>query len=205
MRTRRFARRARMLVPAALDIVVILYVVMLEVMHRKHYGHYFSYGAHIDQLNEDFNIGIPGQRKLYWARLFNFGVLPMKVTACDYITDALQPGTELPYAIQRYDPLTKTWQTVLDFEKEYFCTPAPTSTIKDDIVSRWIWPGTGINVMEGEATGARDHFQKGDLARFVVFTNIRKGNQWESAIFSEPFEIQDQVIREEGDSFRVKH
>src|SRR5215831_16492276 len=204
MRKRRFARRARTLVPAVLA-VVIGYVLILEAMHRRQYGHYFSYGVHVDSLSEDGYIGVPGQTKLYRARLFNFEFLPLKVTACDYITDALQQGTELPYAIQRYDPLTKTWQTLPGFDEQYFCTPAPTSTIKDDIVSRWIWPGTGIDVMEGEATGARDAFQKGDLARFVVFTDIRKGNQWESAIFSEPFEIQDQVIREEGDSFRVKH
>jgi hypothetical protein len=101
--------------------------------------------------------------------------------------------------------VSKTWQTVLEFDKEYFCMPAPTSTIKDDLVSRWIWPGTSIDVMEGEATGAREPFRKGDLARFVAVTDIRTGNAWETAIFSEPFEIQDQVAKEEGDSFRIKH
>jgi hypothetical protein len=58
--------------------------------------------------------------------------------------------------------------------------------------------------MDGEATGAREPFQKGDQARFVVFTTLDKESAWKTAIPSVPFVIQDQVIRGDG-SFRVKH
>lgn len=59
--------------------------------------------------------------------------------------------------------------------------------------------------MEGEATGAHDSFRKDDLARFVVFRKLDKTGDWQSAIPSVAFPIEDDVIRDENDSFRVKH
>lgn len=59
--------------------------------------------------------------------------------------------------------------------------------------------------MGSEATGARVPFRKGDLARFVVFKTISKEADWETAIPSNPFYIEDDVKRDAHDFFRVAH
>jgi hypothetical protein len=177
----------------------------LEFEHRYNYGHLFSYGLHVDTISRLADIGIPGQTHMYSARLSNFTLMPVSFTACDYVTDAVGRGTKYPYAVQRWDASSNSWQTIIEVSGEGFCHPMPLSTIETNLVSKRLWPGMSVEVMEGEATGAREPFQKGDLARFVVFRKLDKEADWQYAIPSVPFYIEDQVIRDEDDSYRVKH
>ena len=62
----------------------------------------------------------------------------------------------------------------------------PLSTIETHRVSKRLWPGTYVQVMQGEATGAREPFQKDDRARFVVFRALGNEVDWHNAIVSEP-------------------
>ena len=194
-------RRTLLAFAAALCVLVGYF----EFEHRYNYGHFFSYGLHVDAISEYANIGIPGQTHMYRARLFNFTLLPMSFTACDYVTDAMGRGTEYPYAVQRWDAASNSWQTIVEVSGEGFCHPVPLSTIETNLVSKRLWPGMSVEVMEGEATGAREPFQQGDLARFVVFRRLEKEADWRYAIPSVPFSIEDRVIRGEDGSFRVKH
>lgn len=170
-----------------------------EFRHRSRFGHFVPYGLHVDVLSRDVSIGIPGQTKMYWAELSNFSILPVRLNGCDYVTDAFDKGTKYPYAVQRWDGTD--WQTVSEETEKYFCHPAPLSTINTDSIVRRLWPGMSVEVMEGEATGARDAFQKGDRARFVV---LRKVGDWRGAVASDAFIIEDDVPRDSGPS-RVKH
>jgi hypothetical protein len=184
--------------------IACLLLIGLEWQHHHEYGHLFSYGLHVDVLNDDFNIGIPGQTKMYWARLSNYSLLPVRLPACDFVSDTLTPGTEYAYAVQRYDEASKSWQTIADATEDGFCLPAPLSKGDTHVVYRYLLPGSSVKVMDGEATGAREPFRKGELARFVVFRRMAQSGDWPSAIPSEPFRIEDDVIRDNG-SFRVKH
>lgn len=189
----------------ALVVLFCFLLISVELIHRYNYGHFVPYGLHVDALNRDAYIGIPGQTKMYWAEITNYSLLPVKLSGCDYVTDAFGQGTKFPYALQRWNVSSNTWQTIDDVSEEDFCHPVPLSTIETHLVSRWLFPGASIDVMEGEATGARIPFQKGDTARFVVFPRIENGVDWQSAIPSVPFYIQDDVIRNENDSFRIQH
>ncbi len=185
--------------------LVCLLVGGFEWKHHHDYGHFVSYGLHVDSLNRDSYIGIPGQTKMYWARLSNYSLFPVSLPACDYVTDAFDPGTEFPHALQRWGAASNSWQTIVDYSGEGFCQPAPLSTIETHAVVKRLWPGSSVEVMEGEATGAHDAFRKGDVARFVVFRKMDKSGEWLSAIPSVPFVIEDDVVRGEDESFRVKH
>jgi hypothetical protein len=200
-------RRVSLLRKILLVLVAILCLVIgyFEFEHHYNYGHLFSYGLHVDAISEYGHIGIPGQTHMYKARLSNFTLLPVSFTACDYVTDAMRSGTEYRYAVQRWDASSNSWQTIVEVSGESFCHPMPLSTIETNLVSRWLWPGMSAEVMEGEATGAREPFQKGDMARFVVFRRLDKEVDWRYAVPSVPFQIEDQVIRGEDDSFRVQH
>jgi hypothetical protein len=68
----------------------------------------------------------------------------------------------------------------------------------------YLSPGSSVTVMGSEATGAREPFRKGDLARFVVFRNVGARGDWNTAVASRPFRIEDDVVRD-NNSFRVKH
>ena len=189
----------------ALVAAVCLFLIGFEWTHYHNYGHLVSYGLHVDMLSENYNIGIPGQTKLYRAQLSNYSMLPVAFVACDYVTDAFGRGTQFPYAVQRWDVSSNSWQTVVDMSGEGYCRPAPLSMVETHLISRRLWPGMSVEVMEGEATGATEPFRKGDLARFVVFRKMDKRGDWQSAIASVSFPIEDDVIRNENDSFRVRH
>ena len=162
-------------------------VIGLELAHRYNYGHFVSYGLHVDVLTKEENIGIPGQTKLYWAELSNYSFLPVVLTACDYTTDTLSPGSDYPYAVQRWIASSQTWQTIADMGRKDFCYPIPLGRGGTHIVSKRLWPGKSVRIMDWEATGAREHFQKGDLARFVVFRKVDESAAWKDAIPSRPF------------------
>lgn len=183
---------------------VVVAIAYFQLVHRYNYGHFVPYGLHADVLSREVSIGIPGQKKMYWPELSNFSLLPVNLDACDYLTDAFDRGTGYLYTVQRWDNVSNSWQTIFEPSGEDFCRPVPTSTIETDRVSKLLWPGRSVQVMEGEATGARDPFRKDDKARFIVFTKFGKELDWQNAVASEPFVIEDDVVR--GDeSFRVKH
>jgi hypothetical protein len=142
---------------------------------------------------------------MYEPHIFNFTLLPVSIEACDFVDDALSPGTEYPYAVERWDAVSKDWQTVAAVSSEDFCKPAPLSKIETRTVSRRLWPGSTAKIMDGEATGAREPFTKGDMARFVVFRKFREGANWQTSIPSVPFYIEDQVLRDGETNFRIKH
>jgi hypothetical protein len=175
-----------------------------EFAHRYNFGHFVPYGLHVDVLSEEISIGIPGQKKLYRAELSNFTFWPVRLDACDYVTDALGHGTEYPYAVQRWDRASNEWQTIVDVNGEGFCKPMPLSRGETLLKRKLLWPGQEVEVMESEATGAREPFEKGDLARFIVFKTVANEPDWKNGIQSESFVIEDDVSRD-GVQFRVKH
>src|SRR5215510_1468683 len=192
-------RKAHLILPPMLIVVIVcLLVGGLEWNHHRTYGHFVSYGLHLDPVSQDAYIGIPGQTRMYSARLTNFSFRSVILPSCDYVTDAFGKGTEFPYAVQRLDTSSNTWQTVADASGEWFCRPHPLGKAETHLVSKTLAPGESVDVMEGEATGARDQFHQGDLARFVVFTKRDNSGDWSSAVSSVPFRIEDNVIRDEA-------
>ena len=183
---------------------VVVAIAYFEIGHRYNSGHFVPYGLHVDVLSEEVSIGIPGQKKMYKAELSNFSFWPVRLETCDYVTDAFGRGTEYPYAVQRWNSAARNWQTIAEPNKDDFCRPAPLSRIETSLVTKRLWPGMQVQVMEGEATGATEPFQKDDRARFVVFRRLAKQVDWRNAVASDPFIIEDEVSRQSV-PFRVKH
>ena len=197
--------RRKLIFGAALLVVVLASapLIVFEWRHHRKYGHFVSYGLHVDALNEDFSIAIPGQTKLYWAELSNYSLTTVRLPGCRIPTDILYPPVEYPYAVQRFDEASKTWQTIMDETENGWCAFPRTDAIGPS--ETYLSPGSSVNAMGSEATGAREPFRKGDLARFVIFRNVGARGDWKTAIASDPFQIQDDVVRDENNSFRVKH
>jgi hypothetical protein len=143
---------------------------------------------------------------LYRVELSNFRLWPVTLTACEYLTDVAEfTGIDYPYAVQRWDSTSNNWQTIIGENPEGFCYPVPLGRSETNVVRKLLWPGMSVDVMGWEATGARVPFKKGDMARFIVFIRTEKEEAWQTAVSSTPFYIEDDVIRKEGDSFRVQH
>lgn len=81
----------------------------------------------------------------------------------------MAPGTEVAYAVQRWNESSKQWDTIVQFGKSEFCKPYPLGIVKAKLANGWLWPGRGLSTGE-EATAARNGFNVGDHARFLVFT-----------------------------------
>jgi cupin domain len=73
--------------------ILILGISLHELYHLTRYGHLAPFGLHSDVVVRKSDIGIPGISKLYEARLTNYGIAPVKVTACDFLSDASEHGT----------------------------------------------------------------------------------------------------------------
>jgi hypothetical protein len=189
-----------------LIIFSFLLILSLEQIHHYNFGHYFSYGSHIDVISRYGYIGIPGQTQLYSGEFTNYSVLPVKFVACDYTSDTLSDETDFPYGLQRWNSSSNSWETIFAIESEDYCQPMPTHGGGNHIISKWILPLQSIQVVSDEATGAREPFRKGDRARFVAFRDVSNGNAWNTAIVSETFVIEDDVIRDENSpSLRIQH
>jgi hypothetical protein len=178
---------------------ITLYV---EFRHWYNFGHLVSYGLHVDALNEDFNIAIPGQTKMYWAEISNFSLLPVRLPGCRFPSDTLHPPLEYAYSIQKYDEPSKSWQTLSVPHFEFCLEPESNESA---VVYTYLLPGSSVEIMGGGAFGAMDAFRKNDLARFVVFRNVTPSADWATAIPSSPFRIEDDVQRNPDGSFRIQH
>ena len=148
-------------------LLIVLGFSLHEVYHLARFGHLAPLGLHSDILIRRVDIGIPGISKDYEARLTNYGVRPITVIACDFLSDAFEHGQMVAYVIERWNPLSKAWETVLGFDKSAFCRPYPLGIAKAHVVSMRLWPGQSIST-GSEATAARDAFAIGDKARFIV-------------------------------------
>jgi hypothetical protein len=63
-------------------------VIIQESIHFYRYGHFVLPTLHADTVVRTGDIGIEGISKLYEAKLTNYAPVPVKVTACDFISDA---------------------------------------------------------------------------------------------------------------------
>src|SRR5262249_31555361 len=180
-------------------------VAYLEIEHKWNYGHFVGYALHVDSISHDVYIGIPGQTKLYSALISNFTLLPVKFEGCSFITDAFGKGVEYAYSVQRWDNNKNEWLTIANNDDAGICQPTPLSKMEATLITGRIWPGSTVDIMANEATGARDSFAKGDIARFVVFQNFTRDNSSAIGIPSEPFTIVDDVVKNDSESSPIKH
>lgn len=149
---------------------------------------------------ETADLGIPGITKTYDASVTNHGRAPVRITRCNFVDDTMSPGTMVAYAIQRWDEQTHRWQQVLGASRKSFCHPYPLGIMKADLTSGWLWPGQSLSTGE-EATAARDGFQIGDKARFVIFTG--EPGDYASSVATDPFTIDEHPTSDVD--FRVRH
>jgi hypothetical protein len=160
----------------------------LELNHLDRYGHLVGFGLHADLVVSKGDIGLEGITRLYEGRLTNYGLLPVKVTACDFTTHASAHETKVAYVVERWQGSQNKWKTV-DYGESTFCRPYPLGIISEaHLSSVLLWPGQSI-AMDKEATGARGGFQLGDYARLSVF--LGKTGDWRKAFSTSAFHIDE--------------
>jgi hypothetical protein len=149
---------------------------------------------------ETADLGIPGITKTYDATITNRGRAPVRITRCDFVDDTMSRGTMMAYAIQRWDDQTQRWQQVLGASRKSFCHPYPLGIVSAKLTSAWLWPRQSLSIGE-EATAARDGFQIGDKARFIIFTG--EPGDYASSIATDPFTIDEHPTSDVD--FRIRH
>jgi hypothetical protein len=174
---------------------------ILESIHFYRYGHFVRPTLHADVLVGKGDIGIEGISKLYEAQLTNYAPFPVKVKACDFISDASASGTMVAYAVERWDRQLGKWAKVVEWNELSFCRRYPLGIAEAHLISKWLWPGQSISTGE-EATAARGGFDLGDSARFSVFYDA--AGDWKSSLPTEAFRI-DELPKFEELPLRVRH
>lgn len=188
---------------ALIGCFVLGTIVSVEFRHWYNYGHLVSYGLHVDAVNRDAYIGIPGQTKMYWPEVSNFSLLPVRLPSCEYFSCLMTSSIDYAHALQRYNEQSKRWETIGDPGDLQFCVNPETNESRE--VYTFLLPGSSAEVMGGAAVGAIDGFRKNDLARWVVFREASPRANWDTSIASAPFRIEDDVQRGEDGSFRLRH
>ena len=137
---------------------------------------------------------------MYEAELTNFGVLPVAVTRCEFLDDTLSRGTSVAYSDERWNNRSNRCESVVNLNNRDFCKPYPLGIVEARLASKWLWPGQSLTTGE-EATAARDVFENGDSARFVVYPRIGETN-------AEPIPTAAFAIDEHPTvdvNFRIRH
>jgi hypothetical protein len=177
--------------------LLVLPISLLELGHLIRFGHFLPFGLHADVVVSKADYGIDGITKAYEAKLTNYGILPARITACDFIDDAMSHGTLVGSTVEKWDPSARKWESIFKRDKSAFCQPYPLGMIETHVITKRLWLGQSISTGE-EATAARDIFSIGDKARFVVFA--RDGLAFPTAAFS----IDEHPIRPDV-PYRVRH
>lgn len=180
---------------------LLLGIILQDLNHFNRYGHIAPLGLHADVDVSKGDIGIEGITKLYEARLTNYGPLPARVTACDFISDASAHGTMVAYAVERWDNKLKGWKTLFEDEKSTFCRPYPLGIAQAHLFTKLLWPGQSI-LTSWEATAARGDFQLGDSARFSIFS--AEAGDWRTTYPTAAFRIDELPHIADGPA-RVRH
>lgn len=148
--------------------LLLLPVALLQLGHLVEFGHFFPFGLHADTVVRKADYGIPGITKVYEARLTNYGILPKRITVCDFIDDAMSHGAVLGSTVEKLNASGRRWESIFFSDKSAFCLPYPLGMIETHVVIKRLWPSQSMSAGK-EATAARGVFAIGDKARFIVF------------------------------------
>lgn len=177
------------------------WVAYVQYRHYADFGHFVPIGLHADVIVHHADIGIPGITKMYEARITNYGLIPVLVERCTFVSDTMEPGVIVAYNIERWDSTGQAWKLTHEFAKPNFCSPVPLSMGMTHWQRTWLWPGQSLSTGE-EATGAR--FRKGDRIRFAVITDVTGSTSKEAAYTTWPLTIDEQTL-DPDTGYRVRH
>ena len=152
---------------------------------------------------EQGDIGIPGITKMYDGRLVNGGRTPARIEICAFVDDAGGHGEAAAFSVQKYDPKSSTWITVVDASDAKACRPYPLAWVTAELKSKWLWPNKWVSIGE-EATAARG-FHKGESARFVLFTSFKHSNQNPPQAIPTPAFVIDEEAGSGAEGLRIRH
>ena len=177
---------------------VVFAVIGIEALHHRTWHHYFSFGIHTHLLRQSVDIAIPGVSNDYAVTATNYTFLPILMQGCKGPSD-VSPFYEITYRyqVEKWESASGTWMKIMAI---------PPECPEEDLVTKVFGPGETMEVVEPEATGARDGLHKGDLVRFTVFASFNdKDDDWnQRRIISPVFIIEDERI-ESGIPYRVRH
>lgn len=114
------------------------------------------------------DIGIPGITKTYKATLTNSGLFPVRITVCDYMTDAAESEQRFADSIERWDRSRGRWQHFWGIPRQDFCNPSSlVGVISPKTKMRLLWPRQSIT-NPFIAIQASDGLQLNDSLRFTI-------------------------------------
>jgi hypothetical protein len=184
----------RRVIWSALFTFVMIAIVTVVIAYRT------PHKLNVHLKTETADLGIPGITKTYEASISNDGLLPIRITRCNFVDDGGGSGTEVSYALQRWSKVENHWRTVRADSPANFCKPYPLGIVQAKLTTTWLWPGQSLSTGE-EATAAREPFQIGDHARFVIFTS--KPGDYNLSAATDEFTIDEHPTSDVD--FRVRH
>jgi hypothetical protein len=165
-------------------LLVILALVMVAALSLGAIG----YGVGVDVMRMTADVGIPGVTTSYSVKLRNHTALPMTFEGVRLPSGYPASGVWYHYRIEKWDTKARTWYTVAEVN--------PTTMGNNPVVTKRVWPGGTLYPVTWEATAARDAFQKGDQARFVIFCSLKPANaSGQRIIYSPVFQIEEEPAR----------
>ena len=175
-------RRVAAFIGVVTVVLLALGLGAIEVDHRIRFGHFVGYGVHADVLKSPSEVGIPGVRTVYAAKVSNYTFFPLRLVGWDYVGDVLgvPPSFNCRFQLQKFSPQDAHWTVVIDFK--------PIGPSQVPLASKRLYPLASLVPMESEPVGARDALRIGDLVRFAVFTNIYAPV---ADVHTEPFRVSE--------------
>ena len=190
-------RKAKWLLLGIVAVIAVgssVTVVKTEKQHFANYGHYVSYGWHVDvgtvtpdpQFAAPYldpnggGIIVPAEGQ--WTRILNFTVFPALVEAC------MNGKTPVfPLLLEKLDPATQEWTVVPPYQGQT-CLNLPIRT-------NVIWPLESFNTMPVPIARLSVWFHKGDWVRIVALSKCNGPLEAQREFRSPPFQITEENLR----------
>jgi hypothetical protein len=173
----------------AIILVMILGITAVEIHHRLRFGHFVGYGIHADLVESPGDIGVPGIKTLYAAKVSNYTFLPLKLVGWVQTSDFLGAPRVFScrFQVQKLSPQDGHWIVVMDFK--------PTGGSQFPVATKMLYPLDSVVPMDHLPAGAVDSLRIGDVARFAVFTNLSASV---ANVYTQLFRIKE--VRTAGNS-----
>jgi hypothetical protein len=135
-----------------------------ECMHRLGFGDFFSYGYHVDLVEDRSDVGVPRQQKAYCLRVGNYSLFPLKFEAIQTPNWGIFDREAIFHdQIEKWDDRSQRWVPVGDSSADPARSVKPNST-------KTVWPGQAIYPSGCYELASVDGINDGDIVRLAAFT-----------------------------------
>jgi len=164
-------------------LLPIMFLIAWECVHFLRFGDFFTYGYHVDLVEDHSDIGVPRSETAYRLRITNYTFTPLKFEGHRWPEGTMDGAITYHDRLEKWDQQSSSWRTIFDHGH----------SAKDVNTEKALWFGQSIYPSGSYEVATVEGIHPGDTIRIVAFTSFSNskagGNQ--HVFYSQPFKVRD--------------